>query len=198
MGMVLGLVTLADGNIERILRDPPLVWRVIAPDDPEPYRQARKSGVLGRLFGRGRAADGTADEITLGDGEGIETDLDKAWHGIHFLLTGSAYGGDHPYNFIATGGREVGDVEVGYGPARVLTAAQTREVHEALSAISDESLRQRFNPDEMMAQNIYPEIWDRDDEEDDALGYLMEYVEILRGFLAQAVEERVGVVLYLS
>ena len=198
MSMILGLVTLGDRNIERLLRDPPLVWRVIAPVDPDAYRQARKSLFLGRLLGRGRAGDDRSGDIALADGEGIATDLDKAWHGIHVLLTGTADAGDPPYDFLLIGGELVGDVDVGYGPARVLTAAQTREVHEALSAVSDESLRQRFNPDEMIAQDIYPDIWARDEEDDDTLGYLMDHVAILRGFLAQAVEQRVGIVLYLS
>lgn len=35
MGMCLGLVALSDKNIARVLQDPPLVWRVIAPDNPE-------------------------------------------------------------------------------------------------------------------------------------------------------------------
>ncbi len=50
----------------------------------------------------------------------------------------------------------------------------------------------------MMTKGIYPEIWDRDPKEDDTLGYLMEYVGILRGFLAQASSEGRGLVVYLS
>ena len=42
MGMVLELTTLADENIERILADPPLIWRVVAPDEPEFYEAARR------------------------------------------------------------------------------------------------------------------------------------------------------------
>ena len=41
MGMALALTMLGDRNIDRLLADPPLVWKVIAPDDPEAYERAR-------------------------------------------------------------------------------------------------------------------------------------------------------------
>ena len=49
MSMILGLVTLGDTNISRVLADPPLIWKVIAPDDPEIYAQARED-TLGSLI----------------------------------------------------------------------------------------------------------------------------------------------------
>ena len=33
MSMILGLTALSDATIARLLADPPLVWRVITPDD---------------------------------------------------------------------------------------------------------------------------------------------------------------------
>src|SRR3712207_3831611 len=49
-----------------------------------------------------------------------EIDLDKAWHGIHFLLTGTAWEGQEPLCYLLVGGEYIGDEDVGYGPARVL------------------------------------------------------------------------------
>jgi hypothetical protein len=60
-------------------------------------------------------------------------DLDKAWHGIHYLLTGLAEGGPEPQSLAVFGGEEFGP-EVGYGPARFLTADQVRHVAETLGA----------------------------------------------------------------
>ena len=59
-------------------------------------------------------------------------------------------------------------------------------------------MRGRFDPAAMTKQEIYPEIWDRPPEEDDTLGYLLEHVDTLREFLAQAVEKRQGLVVYLQ
>jgi hypothetical protein len=52
------------------------------------------------------------------NGKGDELEVDKAWHGLHFLLTGSAWEGSFPLNFIVAGGQEVGD-DLGYGPLEV-------------------------------------------------------------------------------
>ena len=125
-------------------------------------------------------------------------DLDKAWHGIHFLLTGRADGGDEPANFLLHGGREVGHVDVGYGPARALTSAETQAAHQMLATLSDETLRARFDPAAMTRLEIYPEIWTGDDADDDALGYLMDGVAELRAFLAAAADERLGLLITLQ
>ena len=205
MSMILAMVTLGDANIARVLQDPPLIWRVIAPGESEPYERAlrlsAKPSFLGRIFGRSSAAGpkpAPTEALALGAGEGVTTDLDKAWHGIHYLLTGTASEGRKPLDFLVSGGREVGDVDVGYGPARVFSAAETRAVHEALAKLGDDELRGRFNPKDMTQQDIYPEIWNNDPEEEDPLGYVTEYLGTLRGFLAQAVRQGHGVVVYMS
>src|SRR5512137_2747770 len=72
--------------------------------------------------------------------ERTSTDLDKAWHGIHWLLTGSTDGGDEPFCFLMFGGEPVGDVDVGYGPARALTSQQVAAWSSALSGISRDEL----------------------------------------------------------
>src|SRR5262245_61651019 len=63
-------------------------------------------------------------------------DLDKAWHGIHFLLTGSAWDGEEPLCFLVKGGEEIGDEDFGYGPARILSPNQIAAWADSLSAIS--------------------------------------------------------------
>ena len=202
MGMLLGMVTLDDANIARLLADPPLIWRVLAPDDPEPYEEARRQaaepGLLGRLFGRKAAPQAAREDLHLAEGELVDTELDKAWHGIHYLLTGTAWEGSPPLNFLVSGGREVGSIDVGYGAARVLMSAQVKEAHQALEALTDEALRSRFRPDAMMKLKIYPEIWDSEPGDDDTLGYLMDYVSTLRSFLRQAADARRGLVISVS
>ena len=199
MSMILGLTAVSEATIDRLLADPALVWRIIAPDLPQAYEEAHRPRVslLARLLGRKPPAP-TRAPVPVVEPEGPAIDLDKAWHGIHFLLTGTADGGDFPRNFLLLGGREVGDVDVGYGPARVMTAGETRAAHEMLEALPDDALRARFEPAEMMRREIYPEIWDRDPEEDDTLGYVMENVAALRRLLAAAAADRLGLVLYMT
>ncbi|QRN98331.1 YfbM family protein [Archangium violaceum] len=132
------------------------------------------------------------------DGPENRFDLDKAWHGLHFLLTGTDWGGKPPLNFIAVGGETIGDVDVGYGPARAFTPEQLAEISRALDAVSSDALRQRFDPAKMMELDIYPSIWDRDPADDDTLGYVLEYFEMLKSFLRKGAERGLGVVVYMS
>ena len=200
MSMILGLVTLSDANIERLIADPPLVWQLVAPDDREPYEAARRTGAdAPGLFARllGKRVERPAD-LKLGEHEGAHVDLDKAWHGIHYLLTGTAWEGSPPLSFLLDGGRTAGDLEVGYGAVRMHAAADVKRIHERLHALTDRDLRSRFRPDEMMRLEIYPEIWDRPPEDDDTLGYLMEYVAVLREQVASAAARGLGLAISLS
>lgn len=117
------------------------------------------------------------------------TDLDKAWHGIHFLLTGSVWEGEEPLNFLL-GGELIGTEDVGYGPARALHSKQVENVDAQLSVISTDDFRRRFDPVRMTQESIYPEIWNRDPAEDDTLGYLVDYFETLKTFVHKARENK--------
>lgn len=198
MSMILGLSTLSDTSIDRVLATPALIWRIVAPDDPDILAEAlgssKKKGFFARLFRLTSSPRGAAPAFDLADGEVTDTDLDKAWHGLHFLFTGSEWEGDPPLNFLASGGTEVGDVDVGYGPARVFRSSEVAAIHKALSELTEDDLRKRFKPDVMMKKNIYPSIWDRDPKDDDALGYLLEYFAVLKKFVSQAADKKVGIV----
>jgi Domain of unknown function (DUF1877) len=174
MGMYLELTAVSDDTIERLHADPPLVWQLVRPDEPERVTAARaelssRPGLLARLFGRGAAQppEPMPPPLELGPGEGslgALGDMEKTWHGVHYLLTGTAWEGEAPLNFLLAGGREV-DIEAGQAPVRTHTSAETRAIATALSALSDAELRARYDLTEMMRLEIYPEVWDRRPEE---------------------------------
>ncbi|MBI3269335.1 MAG: YfbM family protein [Planctomycetes bacterium] len=201
MGMYMHVVTIRDANIARVLQDPPLIWRVLEPADTELYEEARrasrKRGCFSWLFAGGSRSDqsGPAADLALLDDEGIDTDLDKAWNGIHYLLTGTSSEGVPPLNFLLAGGTPVAKVEVGYGPPRVFRAQETKALLEVLSEFTESELGRRFHPQDMLAKGVYPEVWDRGEEE---LEYLLDYFLALRGALDHAVRRGLGVVLYIS
>lgn len=200
MSMCCELVMLRDATIERLLRSPSLVWRVIAPDDADASPRSTEAGAkrswLSRLLGRARPP--AAADLTLVPPEGQVLGLDKAWHGIHYLLTGTAWEGSPPLAFLVADGRDIGDIDVGFGPARAFAAAEARAIRDALAALDDATLRARFDPADMMRKEIYPEIWDRDPADDDTLGYLMQFVPELRAFLGTAVADGSGFAIWLS
>ena len=141
------------------------------------------------------------DEEDFGDPAAsafVELDLDEAWHGIHFLLTGTAVEGQAPLDFLERGGREVGEVDLGYGPARVFDGAQVRAIAQALAPIGADTLRARFDPERMRMLEIYPDIWDGQQGEKDPLGYVLSYFAELKAFLARVSALGHGMLVALS
>jgi hypothetical protein len=167
MGMVLMVRRLGDADLLRLREQPELVAEYLGEDPPD------------------------------GFGPFADVDVDKAWHAIHFLLTGTAWGGEPPLNFLVTGGTEVGD-DLGYGPARGLTSAEVRLVAAALQPLTPDVLLQRFNPVALGAAEIYPEIWDRPPEEDDTRGYVAECYDQLRSFVVDAAADGEALLISLT
>ncbi len=190
MSMVLLLVTLSDANIARILENPPLVWRVFQLDDPEPYLRAL--GESSRWWAKREPVPNM--EMQIGEGERL--DLDKAWHGIHYLLNKTAEESEDPSSFLISGGQQVGNINVGYGPARAYLAEEVRAIDTALSAADGDVLRSNFDLAEMIRQKVYPLM--NDSDRDETLEYLMSYAEVLRVTVRRATEYRLGMVLAIT
>lgn len=128
-------------------------------------------------------------------------DLDKAWHGLHFLLSGDPNldidpADAKPEAFLIAGGTPIGDIDVGYGPARGLTSREVKDVDAALQRFTTDTLREAFDPEKFAAADIYPNIWDRKDPED--LEYLIENFESLKKAVGGAARDGLGLIVYLT
>ena len=151
---------------------------------------------LQALFANPARVEQLLYESILGGGaNGNELDVDKSWHGLHFLLTGSAWEGSFPLNFIAAGGEEVGD-DLGYGPARGLTSGDVLKIDEALEPLTREELSQRFDARRMTELQIYPFGWS--DDPDGERDYLLDFYADLRAFVRRTAEQRRALLVYLS
>ena len=197
--MCLGLLSIDDDTIRTVLSDPPLIWKLIAPDDQDVYaaeRADRKSSWFSKVFGQ-KSPPATITETI---GKPVEDiDIDKSWNGIHYLLTKTSLAGDPPLNFLILGGVEVGEIDVGYGPARAITSDQVAEIHVAIGKIDIDELRRRYDPRDMLLQEVYPEIWEDDaTEEDGSFSYCSEYFVDLKNFIRRAAENRLGIIIHLS
>ena len=146
-----------------------------------------------QLAGLSTSPEELSDLLYGEDGEVL--DLDKAWHGLHYLLTGTDFDGEEPLGFLLMGGEAVGDR--GMGPIRAFTPAQLVDISRALEKLDGAELRRRFDPEEMTALNIYPDIWMRDLEED-TLGYVLDAFERLKPFLREGVQRGLGLLVYMS
>jgi hypothetical protein len=119
-------------------------------------------------------------------------DIDKSWHGIHFLLTGSVLEGDPPLKWVMFAPTQIGE-DVEYGPARVLSTDQVVEVSKALAAITPDKLKKKCDWQLMNDSEIYPQEWRVGDED-----YIAENFAHLKKFYESAARRRLGVVQWLG
>ena len=114
--------------------------------------------------------------------------LGKAWHGVHYLLSGAAEPGPDLRSQAVLGGVELGDDPEGfsgYGPARYFRAAQVRALSEELRRSEVESeAAPRFDPARMSQLQIYPG-WSGDQDKE----WLMDAFHSLRDFYASAASQ---------
>jgi hypothetical protein len=79
--------------------------------------------------------------------------LEKSWHTLHYLLTGSSREAKTTLGMTIRG-REFGP-DVGYGPARYLDPADVAKVAQALAKVSNDDLARRFDLQAMIAARVY-------------------------------------------
>ncbi|MET0637928.1 MAG: YfbM family protein [Chitinophagaceae bacterium] len=123
------------------------------------------------------------DASYTGDPEFI--DIDKAWEGILFLLTGSGIAIDphHPLAKIIMSENVVDeDQNFGFGPATYVTPEEVIQLSKELTTIDRAELTKRYNPVALNEAEIYPQGWD--DEE--MLEYVLENYDTLKQFYADA------------
>lgn len=185
MSMICNLRRVSVDELDRLLKTPDLI-RSFLYDEPPP-------GFLARLFGASAPAPVAWAPRRAGD----EIDIEKAWHGLHFMFTGTAWKGDLPTAYLLLGGETIGNVDVGYGPAPALLPDHILEFAAHLSELTEVELRQRYDPPRMTALQIYPEIWDPGDD-DEQVEYLVQAFDELRAFMVAARDTGDGVVICVN
>lgn len=88
-------------------------------------------------------------------------DIDKAWDGILFLLTGDGISNiHHPLAKVLFSGQLIDEnQDLGYGPAHYLKPEQVIDLNNQISKITVNDLKLKFNPEKMTELGIYPKIW---------------------------------------
>lgn len=122
-----------------------------------------------------------------------QVDIDKAWHGIHWLLTGDS----DPTSAIESRAIFGGEpVLYDDGSTVFLVDPDTvRAVAARLADIPVAALEARHDPGAMFEAEVYPLIWDEEDAFTDYLGPLY---EDLRAFYAAAADRGEAVLQTLS
>jgi len=192
MGMTCSLHRAAESDVARLLADQAALAEFLDPDDGSAprVREVRPKGILGWLL---RLTPITISEVDPESAEDApypppdpdrSIDIEKAWHGLHFLLTGTADEGEEPACFLLRGGEDLDDE----GLVRALRPGQVRRFSAHLSAIEAGDLARRYDPERMTGLGIYPDvIWKRTVEQGQSpLEWLVACFEDVRRFVGNA------------
>jgi Domain of unknown function (DUF1877) len=113
--------------------------------------------------------------------EGI--DLDKAWHAIHFAITGDA-----SLTFLHSGIQIPGVSE----HCEVHSPESVEALHAALSARSVEDIICALEPTALSELKIYPAGWS-----DDPKPYVAQYLERFVGKVREIIDRRLGMLVVI-
>ena len=159
-------------------------YRRLAPDELEHLQASVAAGEPDAVHRFLSPAWEAEDSLPLQD---MEMDTDKAWAGLHFLLTGTEQDGEPPLCYVV-GDKDLGSDDIGYGPPRYLTPVQVQEAANALMAVREDELRARFSPAAFVVAGIYPtNLW-KNEPETVTFPYLWENAVRVRDFFQQAAQ----------
>lgn len=123
-------------------------------------------------------------------------DIDKAWDGIIFLLTGkSVEEADNPLVRVLFSGQLIDEnQDLGYGPAHYLTPNEVKELNEEVSKMVVKDVIKKYDAKKMTALEVYPNDWD----DSEMAGYLAEYFTIVQEFYAEAAKRNEAIITFLN
>lgn len=181
MGVHLHLAAISDFNISRLMANPKLIWTVA-------FAEQLKAIQAQQPFPASRYA--LEPEIIQ-----LRETLGEYWHGIHYLMCGQVWSGEFPDAFLIDGGSYVGDVDLGYGPARAFESCEVKHIAQALLSKTPDSLAQHFDANQMLDDDIYPQIWDGNDQ---ALSDCLNRFKAMQHFMRHVAENDLGLTVYLQ
>lgn len=133
------------------------------------------------------AADFVAEAVEDQDELGADfLDVDKSWHGIHFLLTDAVTGGEPPLTWVVFAPTSIGE---GIGSVRVLMPDDVVTVSKALAPNTADKLKRKCDWSVMNDREIYPQGWRAGDEQ-----YIAENFTSLKKLYESAARRRMAIV----
>lgn len=197
MGIAMTARALSDEKIRAIMDNPPLVWRIVEPDNPQAWLRAsghaRPQGWASRLFRCRQVMLPVIPEFTFSEAESEEVDLDKSWGGVNFCLKQLIRPGACANLF--EDGKPVGDIEIFNGPALCLDSDEVAAIARHYAGISAADLLARYAQSDM--RDVYLSgLWLKQDE--DSRAYLTDNFLALQAFVLSAARNGLGILVCYS
>lgn len=206
MGLSCSLLRATAGEVDGLLNDPESLPRFL--EDVEgpslPVREVRPKGLLGFLL---RLVPITITEVVPESERGDappraprdperSLNIERAWHGLHFLFTGTSDGGEEPACYFVHGGEAIDDE--GYG--RALRPAEVQGFASFLASLTPDELRRRYDPARMTTLEIDPDsIWDDGpDDGESPREWLIDCFNDVKAFTTRAAAAGDGMIIHIS
>jgi hypothetical protein len=123
-------------------------------------------------------------------------DLDKSWHGIHFLLSSCEEGKSQLGSFLLSGGHRIPVRVERPAPTRAFLSSDVKEIADFLLPITNERLLIHYQPKIMNQLKIYLMIWGELDEDRSFIDdYLLANFSFLKEFVLQAASQNFSLVI---
>ena len=134
--------------------------------------------------------------------EACSMDIDKAWGGILYLLTGKAFAFGSLEDEVDSLNRIFfsaqffdEDMDVGYGPAHYLTPEQVAGINRKIASLTEADLKSHYDPEAMNKEKkLYPSL----DWNEKIFDYLYFHFQALQSFFATAASRGEAIVTYLN
>jgi hypothetical protein len=116
-------------------------------------------------------------------------EVEKSWHGLHFVLTGDPWKGSGALSLVVMGGTEVGE-DSGYGRPHYVNPFQVVQASTALDRMTDAEFEQKVRNTNFSGKDIYcyDDKLTREDIEE-----LIHYFKQVRQFFHDAAERSNGI-----
>ena len=170
MGMCADYRAISSEKLKDLIADPELVEELVF-GDAEEEAEEEDSDHIGEFYS-----------------------LDKAWHGVHFLLNGDAWHGTGPRFNAVLGGTDIGE-DMGYGPSRYLTSAEVKAVANELNKVTADELKGKLDPKAFKKAEISPFHRACNSEDFD---WLLDSVKELTNFFSSAAAQDHAVLISLT
>jgi hypothetical protein len=158
MGIRGSLVEISPEQLSGLVANPRMAYRHVAAaiekHESEMLRKsnpnAKKVASPGLQLVKGKTSSEPQEELKV-------FSLEKDWHIFHYVLNGTAKGGDGPLADIVLGGNEIPHIDhiSEYGPMRYLIPPQVKAIAEALAHVDCTKLAAKFDSEDAAAKGIY-------------------------------------------
>ncbi|MRV74265.1 DUF1877 family protein [Duganella sp. FT92W] len=183
MGISCVAYAVSDGNIRRVLADPPLVWRLVEPEDAGLY--------LAEIGYENSPLAPEVPTLVYTGHERYLLDLDRLWDGLGACLRTCAP--RMPCFF--DDAQPLGHIDVGYGPALFHRASAMARIAEACAGIDESQVVAALKTANF--EGVYlGDVWESGSNE--VATCLKECYTEFQAFAAFAARHKLGAVIHMT